>query len=154
MKNSFNMLCKALAIFSLLVLSSCSKSEAYSNSSSKYKITITLNDVNETNDFVSLTVVGNNQSGNVNFPLWRLNGIDQPNSLTVSLNKNNFTGNTVTYIIETVNPIEIFSAGVQIINYGPPLTGTFKIETDGNVVINETINLVGDNTDFTHNYTF
>lgn len=133
-----------------LVFTACNNDEAIKNS--KIKITIDLNDVNATDDFVSITVVGNNQSGNVTLPLWRLNGSDQPNSLTVSLDKNDFTGNTRTYVIETIKPIQIFSAGFQIINYGAPLTGTLKIENNGSIMVNETINLVGDNTDFTENY--
>ena len=144
------MLRKVIIICSLFILFSCSESD--NDTSSGYKITITLNDVNATDDFVSVTVVGNNQSGNVTLPLWRLNGSDQTNSLTVSLDKNDFTGNTKTYVIETIKPIQIFSAGFQIINYGAPLTGTLKIENNESIMVNETINLVGDNIDFTENY--
>lgn len=150
MKNSFCVLRKVIIICSLFILFSCSESD--NDTSSGYKITITLNDVNATDDFVSVTVVGNNQSGNVTLPLWRLNGSDQTNSLTVSLDKNDFTGNTKTYVIETIKPIQIFSAGFQIINYGAPLTGTLKIENNESIMVNETINLVGDNIDFTENY--
>lgn len=141
---------KVILIFSLLILFSCSESD--NNSSSSFKITITLNDVNATNDYVSVTVVGNNQSGNVVLPLWRINGSDQANSQTVSLDKNDFTGTTKTYVIESIKPIQIFTASVQIINYEAPLTGTLKIENNGNIIVNEAINLVGDNTDFTESY--
>ena len=133
-----------------MILFSCSESD--NNSSSSFKITITLNDVNATNDYVSVTVVGNNQSGNVVLPLWRINGSDQANSQTVSLDKNDFTGTTKTYVIESIKPIQIFTASVQIINYEAPLTGTLKIENNGNIIVNEAINLVGDNTDFTESY--
>lgn len=150
MKNSLNILRKVMTIYMCALLLSCSESD--NDTSSTFKITITLNDVNATDDFVSVTVVGNNQSGNVTLPLWRLNGSDQTNSLTVSLDKNNFTENTKTYVIESIRPIQIFSAGFQIINYGAPLTGMLKIENNGNIMVNETINLVGDNTDFTENY--
>lgn len=150
MKNRFCVLHKVIIICSVLLLFSCSESD--NDTSSRFKITITLNEVNPTDDFVSVTVVGNNQSGNVTLPLWRLNGSDQTNSLTVSLDKNDFSGNTKTYVIESIRPIQIFSAGFQIINYGDPLTGTLKIENNGTIMVNETINLVGDNTDFTENY--
>ncbi len=150
MKTTLNWCQKIILIFSLFILFSCSESD--NNSSSSFKITITLNDVNATNDYVSVTVVGNNQSGNVALPLWRINGSDQANSQTVSLDKNDFTGTTKTYVIETIKPVQIFSSNFQIINYDNPLTGILKIEKNGNIIINETLNLVGDNNDFTESY--
>lgn len=137
-------------------LSSCSNNDDNNNShnDSSYKITITLNEVNENNDYVSVTLAGNNLSGDVESPLWSINGEGQPNTLTVSLDKNDFTGATKTYIIETNTTIDVFTAGVQIINYGPALTGSFKIEQNNTTVVSEAINLVGDNTDFTEDYSF
>lgn len=137
-------------------LSSCSNNDDNNNShnDSSYKITITLNEVNENNDYVSVTLAGNNLSGDVESLLWSINGEGQPNTLTVSLDKNDFTGATKTYIIETNTAIDVFTAGVQIINYGPPLTGSFTIEQNNTTVVSEAINLVGDNTDFTEDYSF
>ena len=125
------------------------------NKGNNYKITVTLNNVNEADDFVSVVAVGTNISGNNNSPMWRLNDQDRPAAVqSVSLGDNDFTGGTVMYFIETINPIDYLTIGVQIINYGEDLTGTFTVEENGTIQINETINLMGDNTDFTENYSF
>ena len=122
---------------------------------SNYKITVTLNDVNETDDFISIVAVGGNVSENNNSPMWRVNNQDRPGGVqSVSLGDNDFTGGNATYILETINPINILTMGVQIINYGENLTGNFRIEKNGTTQVNETINLMGDNTDFTENYSF
>lgn len=153
MKSNKDFFTKALTLLLVISLFACSK-DSDPAAGSTYKITVMLNEVNASNNYVSITTVGNNQSGVVTYPLWRLNGTDQANIQTLSLDKNDFTGNTKTYVMETVSRIQIFSAGVQIINYGPSLTGSFKIEKNGSTVVNETINLTGDNSDFTKNYSF
>ena len=153
MKKIRFLISRTLMIIALIILFSCS-SDDNSSSSSSYKITVTLNDVNTTDDFISIVVVGNNQSGVNNYPMWKLNGVNQENVQTISLGKNDFTGTTKTYVMETVNPIEILTSGVQIINYGNPLTGSFKIEKNGTILINQDINLVDDNSDFTQDYSY
>ena len=153
MKTYKSLLLGTLMIFSLISAFSCS-SDDNSSSGSSYKITITLNDVNATDDFISIVVVGSNQSGVNNYPMWKINGVNQENVQTISLGKSDFTGITKTYVMETVNPIEILTSGVQIINYGNPLIGNFKIEKNGTILINQDINLVGDNSDFTQDYSY
>ncbi len=155
MKTFKSLLLSTLVIASLISIFSCSSDDnSNSNTGSSYKITVTLNDVNATDDFISIVAVGSNQSGVNNYPMWKLNGANQANVQTISLGKNDFTGTTKTYVMETVNPIGIFTSGVQIINYGNPMTGIFKIEKNGSILINQTINLVGDNTDFTQDYSY
>lgn len=139
-----------LSVLTFLFFASCNTDE--SSKGSNVKIIVSLDEVNASDDYVSVTIVGNNQSGNIDFPLWKLNNINQSNEI-VSLDKNNFSGNIKTYTIETIKPIEIFTASFQIINYNNPITGTIKIERNGNIMVNETINLQTDNSDFTESYT-
>lgn len=143
-----------LFVATLLIIS-CSNDDDNTINGNNYKITVTLNNVNETDDFVSVVAVGANITENNNSPMWRINNIDRPAAVrSVSFGDTDFTGGTVTYLIETINPIDILEIGVQIINYGEDLTGSFKVEKNGTIQINETINLVGDNTDFTEDYSF
>lgn len=155
MKSKLNLSIKFLFLVVTITLFSCNNNDDdRASNGSSYKITITLNDVNVNDDYVSVTAVGNNQSGVINYPMWKINDADQPNIQTISLIDTDFSGTTKTYIVETVNPIGIFTSGFQIINYGQPLTGSLKIERNGKTMVNETINLVGDNTDFTNEYSF
>lgn len=143
-----------LILLTLLVLPGCGDGQDGSTSGATYRITLTLQDVNPQDDFVSFTAVVNNQSGMITYPAWRLNNVSQGNLQTISLDKNDFSGGTTSYVIETVDPVQIFTSGIQIINYGSPLSGAILIQKDGVVVVDETIDLVGDNTDFTYDYSF
>lgn len=138
----------------LILVTSCSSNDDHDSSGNHYKISVTLNHVSATYDYVSVVAVGSSITGNNTYPMWKVNSQEIPETQTVSLDKNDFTGSTSTYIIETVNPIDILTVGTQIINYGENLTGSVKVEKNGSVKVNETINLVGDNTDFTENYSF
>jgi hypothetical protein len=140
-----------LSLMALLAVS-CSNDQD-DNSGNNFKITVSLNNVNATDDFVSVAVAGQNASGNV-YPMWKVNSQEKPATQTVSLGDTDFTGSTTTYIIETVNPIDVMVVGIQLINYGNDMTGSLKIERNGNTVVNEIISLVGDNKDFTEDYSF
>lgn len=144
---------KVLLLLAVSFIFSCSSNDD-DPKGSKYKITVTLNNVNATDDFVSIVAVGGNISGNNTFPMWQVNGLNQPLTESVSLGDTDFTGATTTYVIETVNTLDLVELGTQIINYGEDLTGSLKVEKNGSTIINETINLVGDDTDFTKDYSF
>ncbi|CAM2900931.1 hypothetical protein CHFL109739_06440 [Chryseobacterium flavum] len=120
--------------------------------SSHYKITVTLNGVNATDDYVSVVASGGNHQNDSS--LWKINGAVQNGQTVVGLNKNSFSGATKSYTIETNTPIAALSASIQVINFNSTITGTYKIEKDNQLVVNETINLTADGADFTKNYTF
>jgi len=144
----------ALAGLTLLMgLSSCGDDDD-DKAGAVYRVIITLNAVVSTDDFVSVTVAGTNQSSAVIDPLWRINGAAQPNVPIVVLDADDFTGSTKTYEIESVVPIDVLASGVQVINYGSPLTGSYRVEREGKVLVNEVINLTGDDSDFTRDDTF
>lgn len=139
------------------LLTSCSKSnddmvEEAIGSGSLYKITVTLDDVNANEDYVSVVAAGGTNGGKTD--VWKLNGVVKTGESGIGLGKNDFTGATKTYIIETTDPIVAFSGGVQIINYGAPLPVKYKIEKGTETVVNENITLTGDGADFTKQYSF
>ncbi|WP_437920038.1 hypothetical protein [Sphingobacterium sp. LRF_L2] len=138
------------------ILTSCSSSddntEEINQELNHYKITVTLNNVDPDRDFVSVTVVGGNINGKTD--VWKLNGVAQTGESAVGLDKNDFAGTTKTYVIETTEPIRLFTGGVQIINYGDPMPLSFKIEKGSETIINENLTLTGDGADFTKQYSF
>lgn len=138
----------------VLIIYSCSNKDDKNTNASNYKITVTLNNVNAIDDFVSIVAVGANFSGKNTYPMWKVNGQNQPQTQTVSLGDTDFTGVTTIYVIETINPLDLVELGVQIINYEQDLTGNLKVESKDKTLINEAINLVGDNSDFTKDYSF
>lgn len=155
MRNSilFSKLCIVSYIF--FALTSCNNDDSETNiSAAYYKITISLNDVDGRYDNISIAVAGENKEGFQTYPMWRLNDQDLANIQTVSLDKEDFTGNTKTYVLTTVNPIQIFSSEIQITNFGVALKGNLKIEKNGIVIVNQMINLIGDNSSFKKNFFF
>jgi len=119
---------------------------------SNYKITVTLNDVNPDEDFVSVAVSGGTLAGKTD--VWKVNGVAKTGESAIGLDKNDFVGSTKTYVIETTQPIRAFAGGVQIINYGANMPLSFKIEKANEVVVNESLTLSGDGADFTKQYSF
>lgn len=146
----------ALSLFSTLFLSSCKSSndddDVKSENGNSYKITVTLNNVNADDDYVSVIAVGT--GAGTKLDVWKVNNVVKSGESSVSLGDTDFTGSTKTYIIETTEKISNFTNSIQIINYGQDMTVSYKIEKDDVVKINENVTLAGPGTDFTKNYSF
>ena len=151
-----SVLFSASFVFASLAFSSCSSSSTEEDpqpaNGNNFKITVTLNNVSATNDYVSVVTVGGTSSGV--YTNWKVNGKVRTGENSISLGKTDFTGSTKTYVIETSEPIKSLTAGTQIINYGDDMPMSYKIEKNGKVVIDENLTLKGDNSDFTKNYSF
>ncbi|MDQ0065704.1 hypothetical protein [Chryseobacterium lathyri] len=140
-------------------VSSCSKDDDDGDAGggavsegANYKITVTLNGVNSTDDYVSVVASGSDHQNNSS--IWKINGTVQNGQTAVGLNDNSFAGSTQTYIIETNSPIAALSASIQVVNFNSSITGTYKIEKNGTTVVNENINLTTNGADFTKQYSF
>jgi hypothetical protein len=139
-------------------VSSCSKDDdddaggVVVGGGANYKITVTLNGVNSTDDYVSIVASGSDHQNSTS--IWKINGTVQNGQTAVGLNDNSFTGSTKTYIIETNSPIAALAASIQVINYNSSITGTYKIEKNGTAVVDENINLTTNGADFTKQYSF
>ncbi|KFC19513.1 hypothetical protein [Chryseobacterium sp. FH1] len=139
------------------VITSCSNDdddimEETVGQGSHYKITVTLDNVNPDDDYVSVVVAGGTGSGKTD--VWKVNGVVKTGESAIGLGDNDFAGSTKTYVIETTEPIAAFSGGVQIINYGAPLPVKYKIEKGNETVVNENVTLTGDGADLTKQYSF
>jgi len=139
------------------VLTSCSKDnddivDEVIGQGSHYKVTVTLENVNPDDDFVSVSLAGG--TGGTKTDIWKVNGVVRTGESAIGLNDNDFAGATKTYVIETTEPIRAFANGVQIINYGAPMIVKYKIEKGSKVEINENLTLTGDGADFTKQYSF
>ncbi|MGG5210165.1 hypothetical protein ACQWU4_14675 [Chryseobacterium sp. MIQD13] len=153
-RNAFAFLLTALL---LGFVSSCSKDDdepgggdGPGNGGANYKITVTLNGVNATDDYVSVVASGSDYQNSTS--IWKINGTVQNGQTAVGLNDSNFEGATKTYIIETNSPIVALAASIQVINFHSAITGTYKVEKNGTAIVNETINLTTDGADFTKQY--
>lgn len=134
---------------------SCSKDDNNTEpvtKGSNYKITVTLSNVNQDKDFVSIAVAGGNFAGKTD--VWKVNGVVKTGESAIGLSKTDFAGATKTYVIESTEPIRGFAGGVQIINYGEDLPVNYKIEIDGKVKVTETPTLSGDGANLTKQYSF
>lgn len=135
-------------------ISSCSRDDDGGGSGkdgNMYKITVTLNGV-DANDFVSLTAAASDAAASTS--VWKINGVTQNGQVGVSLNDTNFTGSTKTYVLETNFKVIALAAGGQLINYGGAITGSYKIEKNGKVEVNETINLASDGANWSKQFNF
>lgn len=153
MKKRFALL-SMLSVLALGTLTSCSNDDSNDEVSipdgTNYKITVTLDNVNPNEDFVSVVVSGGTLNGKTD--VWKVNEVVKPGESAIGLNKNDFAGATKTYVIETTQPIRAFAGGVQIINYGASLPIKYKIEKGNEVIVNEDLTLSGDGADFTKQY--
>lgn len=145
-----------LSVFALgLLTTSCSSDDDNNPTTpdgSNYKITVTLDDVNPDEDYVSVVVSGGTLDGETD--VWKVNGVVRTGESAIGLGNNDFAGATKTYVIETTKPIRAFAGAVQIINYGEDMPLSYKIEKTNEVVVNENLTLSGDGDDFTKQYSF
>ncbi|QXV63838.1 hypothetical protein INP83_12050 [Mucilaginibacter sp. 21P] len=148
----------AVTLFGFIsALTSCGKKDANENQPSNggrtAKFTVTVTGAPES-AYLSFVMVGltNNPS---DATVWKVNGTVQNNQSTVSLGKNNFSGNTSTYVIESVKPLTNISAGIQCLSPGnETYKVSYKAEIDGEV--KEDINgfTVTKSADLTKDYTY
>ncbi len=146
-RNSAKSLLMLVTAGAALTLSSCRDDDKAPNihGGNNFKITVTIPNVEATtnsalDDYVSITTAGstaNPQESGV----WKLNGAVQAGQLVVGLSEDDFAGATKTYVIESTKPLLSVSAGFQIINSNSPITVSYKIEKNGDVVVNENFTL-------------
>ncbi|QDW26855.1 hypothetical protein FFJ24_019310 [Pedobacter sp. KBS0701] len=138
----------------LALLFSCKKdSETTPAANGKTaKFTITANGVNSSDDYVSFVIVGGDTKGTKT--IWKVNGVTRNNEAAISLGKDDFTGSTKTYVIETVLPVDVITAGVQCINFNASYQISYKAEINGKVITNDDGVTVDVNKDYTHQFDY
>jgi hypothetical protein len=138
----------------LALLFSCKKdSETTPATSGKTaKFTITANGVNSSDDYVSFVIVGGDTKGTKT--IWKVNGVARNNEVAISLGKDDFTGSTKTYVIETVLPVDVITTSVQCINFNASYQISYKAEIDGKVITNDDGVTVDVNKDYTHQFDY
>lgn len=115
------------------------------------KFTITVNGI-ENQDYASFVIVGGDYQQTKS--LWKVNGVVQTNEEAISLDKDDFTGGTKTYVIESTKPVTLATVGIQCLNYGADYTVSYKAEIGGKVVKEDQNVVVGVNKDYTHNFNY
>ncbi|AYZ14512.1 hypothetical protein EGY05_22445 [Chryseobacterium arthrosphaerae] len=125
------------------VFTACSKDDDPIDAKANVKFTITVNGA-DSNDQVDFIVqAGNHDASQYGNPVWKMNGAEQGTENTVEIDVNNFTGNTKTYVFETVKPFNFSSLHVAVSNFdGAPLSVSYKAEVGGNVETNESKSVV------------
>ncbi|MGN8059622.1 hypothetical protein ACTJKN_25310 [Pedobacter sp. 22163] len=151
MKKGSKLLSLALV---LTLLFSCKKdSEGTPATSGKTaKFTITANGVNSSDDYVSFVIVGGDTKGTKT--IWKVNGVTRNNEAAISLGKDDFTGSTKTYVIETVLPVDVITTSVQCINFNASYQISYKAEIDGKVITNDDGVTIDVNKDYTHQFDY
>ena len=151
---------KNYSLFALIVLTllfSCKKDDAGTPTDTdgkNFKFTITVNGV-EDQDYVSFVFVGATLDNAKT--IWKVNGVTKSNETAISLGKNDFLGDTKTYIIESATPLRLVTTSQQCLNPGatnPSYKVSFKAEVNGEVVTNDQNFNVTSTTDYTHKYDY
>ena len=156
-KLNFGRWLPAIAVVALCnsAITSCSSDsnddDIKDSENNRYRVTVTIGHV-DPRDYVSVSTVGGLNSNKTD--VWKVNGTVRPGETTIGLGKQDFSGTTKTYVIETVDPIRLLAAGVEIMNYDNDMPINYKIEKNSKVVIDENLTLKGDNSSFTKNYSF
>ncbi|MFA6246580.1 MAG: hypothetical protein WC615_06545 [Mucilaginibacter sp.] len=136
--------------------SSCSKKSSSDPTPSngrnaKFTVTVTGAPASAYLSFVMVGLTNDPKDATV----WKVNGVVQNNESSVSLSKNNFSGNTKTYVIESVKPLTTVSVGIQCLNVeDSPYKVSYKAEINGEVKNDEKDFTVTKTADFTHDYTY
>ena len=69
------------------------------------------------------------------------------------MNKDQFTGSTKTYVIESNFPLVSIASGFSVANFGSgTITGILKIEKNGSEVVNQPVNLTTDGAEIIKQY--
>ncbi|WP_158798233.1 hypothetical protein [Pedobacter sp. L105] len=153
-KKSVAIICIAL----FTILSSCSKKNddggtPQTTKGKNAKFTITVTGASQSS-YVSFVMAGIGTDIS-NSTVWKINNLTQSNEQAVTLGQNDFSGNTKTYVIESVIPLQTISVGVQCLSPGDaPYTISYKAEINGEVKNNIENVQVTKTSDFTHDYTY
>ncbi|MBD1386697.1 hypothetical protein IDJ75_15545 [Mucilaginibacter rigui] len=158
MKKSFfkNLIAFTICAVLFAGFSSCSKKSSNDPTPSngrnaKFTVTVTGAPASAYLSFVMVGLTNDPKDATV----WKVNGVVQNNESSVSLSKNNFSGNTKTYIIESVKPLTAVSVGIQCLNVeDSPYKVSYKAEINGEVKNDEKDFTVTKTADFTHDYTY
>lgn len=116
-----------------------------------YKMTVTIPLV-DGSDYVNVVTSGGTANPQES-DLWKLNGILQNGQKVVGVNDQDFAGATKTYILESNKPLVAVAAGFQIVNSQQPMTVSYKLEKNGQTVVNENFTLAAGeskNKDYTY----
>lgn len=152
-----NLLMAVTLIGFVSALTSCGKKDSDENNPStggrNAKFTITVTGAPES-AYLSFVMVGlTNNSADAT--VWKVNGAVQNNQSSVSLGKNNFSGNTKTYVIESTKPLTNISAGIQCLSPGnEAYKVSYKAEINGEVKEDIKDFTVTKTADLTKDYTF
>lgn len=166
-KNRFNFKrWKIISLFSIVLAAvvfstGCSKDhdntspdDGTGDKGKNIKITVSVNSAIDQSDYISFVSAGG-VAVQGETTLWKVNGDTQNSQQAISLGRNDFSGSTKTYVIESIKKLDACSIGVQFINFGQDLKFSIKIEVDGKVSVDEANKtLTGDGSDFTKQYTF
>ena len=104
-----------------------------------YKITVTV-PVVDGSDYVSIIASGGTANPQES-DLWKINGTLQNGQKVVGVERQDFEGATKTYIIESAKPLMGLSASYSVLNSMQPITVSYKLEKNGETMINENFTL-------------
>lgn len=139
-----------LATAFIFTLSSCSDRDDDDAGGNTYKLTLTLNGV-DNDDHVSFSLAGTNTNADSN--VWKVNGETQAGQMGISMDEDSFTGSTKTYVIESNFKLVGIASGLTVSNFGTStITGNFKIEKNGSEVVNQPVNLTSSGANLTKHY--
>lgn len=91
-------------------------------------------------DYVSVVTSGGTANPQES-DLWKLNGILQNGQKGVGINDEDFAGATKTYVLESNKQLVGVAAGFRVINRQQPMTVSYKLEKNGQTVVNENFTL-------------
>ncbi len=142
-----------MVALSTAIFTACSKDDdATAKANMKFTITVNGADSNDQIDF--LVSAGNHDASQYGSPVWKMNGATQGNEDDIALEVSNFTGNTKTYVFESVKPFDFSSLHVAVSNFdGAPISVSYKAEVGGNVETNENRSVVAGQT-FIKDYSY
>ncbi|WP_296150668.1 hypothetical protein [uncultured Flavobacterium sp.] len=151
----------AIVLFTMLLgaFASCSSDDGGDAGNSggegkNVKLTITINGV-VPDDYLSFVAVGSALSSPGESTIWKVNGTTHTNESAVSFGKNDFTGSTKTYVVESIAPLRLAQVGMQFLATGDrSYTFSYKAEINGQVVKEENNVVVTATADYTHDYTY
>ncbi|RFZ90980.1 hypothetical protein D0C36_18720 [Mucilaginibacter conchicola] len=153
----FKKLSLALVCFVMLGLGACSKKNdggvQPGTKGKTAKFTITVNGA-PSSAYISFVMVGASTETSNN-TIWKVNGVTRENEQGVSLGKNDFSGSTKTYVVESVTPLRLATVGIQCLSPdNASYTISYKAEIDGQVKNDSQNVAVTGNADFTHDYSY
>lgn len=120
------------------VFTACSKDDDPADAKANMKFTITVNGADSNDQVDFLVSAGNHDASQYGSPVWKKNGADQGNVNAIPLAIGDFTGNTKTYVFETVKPFNFSSLHVAVSNFdGAPISVSYKAEIGGSVETDE-----------------